>query len=125
MVDFNVKIFYIRAGKDLTIKEIISLLQIIKGALALAGFVVFIALIFTFYRANVLYENIQGTWVNIECFTIIYTFTGNQYSRNGVEMGTFKIRGSHITFNCGSMYRIRVRPLHNSMILNGFQYLRK
>jgi len=97
----------------------------IKNALALAGFIIFVYILLMFYRGNKLHENIQGTWVNIECFSIKYTFTDNQYYINGLFVGTFRIRGNHITFNCGNSYHIRVRPQHNNIILHGIQYLRR
>ena len=96
----------------------------IRNAFALAGITVLIVLFLTMYRANALHENVQGTWINNECFTITYTFIGNYYYINGVKIGVFRINGSHITFSGGARYHIRVHLQHNSMILDGIQYLR-
>ena len=100
-------------------------LRIIKNAFALAGVITVAYILFTFYIANNLHQHIQGTWINIENFTTEYTFTGNQYFINGVDMGTFRIRGNRITFSCGNSYHVIVRQRHNHMILDGMHYLRR
>jgi len=100
-------------------------LRWIRNALALAGIIVVIIIMFTFYRATRLHEEIQGTWVSIECFTIEYMFTGNTYSVNGFLVGAFRIRGNRITFSCGNSYHIRIRYRHSVMILGGVQYVRR
>ena len=100
-------------------------LRWIRNALALAGVVVVITILFTFYRAARLHEQVQVMWVSIEGFTIEYTFTDNTYFVNGQHVGTFRIRWNRITFSCGNSYHIRIRANHSVMLLDGFQYVRR
>jgi len=97
----------------------------IKNALAISGWVVVIYLLLVSKNNNILYNQIQGHWVNIECFSIEYTFTERQYAVNGVEMGTFGIKGNILTLSCGNTLTVWIRNSHSYMTLDGVQYLRR
>ena len=68
----------------------------IRNAVALAGIIVFIYILFLFHGGSRRVESIQGTWRAI-CMQDEITFTNKDYTRNG-ETREFSIRRNQIYF---------------------------